>query len=567
MKPPPWDGVPENWGAGHYRDVPISKWVKKARERHIRDLKKSQEDPSYPYYFSQEEADRAVWFIEKHIVQWEGDFAGQPLKLEAWQEWDIIRPLFGWLKKKNGKRRFRKALMLIARKNGKSTLIAAIALYLLVADCEAGAQVYCAATKEEQAKIVFKNCVKFIKRSPKLRRLLQPLAKVINFDLIDAVLKPLGKDSDTQDGFNVHGGIIDEYHAHKDASMLGVLTTGIIARSQPLICIISTAGFDLKSPLKSEQELMEKILDEVEGYVDEEYFGYICTIDDPDKWDQPEEWYKANPQLGLSIDFDNFMGQFNSMKLKTTSKIEFKVKHLNLWQSTTTPWLNLPDWQKTETTINWLEYKQLNSHLAVDNGKSKDLSALAQAIKIPHPEKPGQYKVIGRVFHFCAKANIEERSREDRVPYSEWEKAGYIFGTEGSTTRTRNEFLEEKIYSLCDEFNVKEVAGDPWNTLDMLARVENAGIKAFEHGQKMTHLAFPCRTFEELITDGLLDHEANPLMDWQVEHATVYYDSKGNFMMVKNEKNRNDGLQALIMAVGRAWSDQELELDLEVFGM
>ena len=566
MKPPGWDGIPENWGAGHYRDVPVSKWVKKARERHIRDLKKSQEDPNYPYYFSQEEADRAVWFIENHIVQWEGDFAGQPLNPSAWQEWDIIRPLFGWLKKKDGRRRFRKALMLIARKNGKSTLIAAIALYLLVADCEAGAQVYCAATKEEQAKIVFKNCVKFIKRSPKLRRLLQPLAKAINFDLIDAVLKPLGKDSDTQDGFNVHGGIIDEYHAHKDSSMLGVLTTGIIARSQPLICIISTAGFDLKSPLKSEQELMEKILDEVEGYVDEEYFGYICTIDDPKKWDQPEEWYKANPQLGLSINFDNFVGQFNSMKLKSTSAIEFKVKHLNVWQSTSNPWLSLSTWKKRDLEINWPELKELKSYLAFDLGKSKDLSALAQAIKAPHPEKAGSFKLYGRVFHFCAEETIEERSREDRVPYKEWADSGYICATPGGTS-VRNEYLEKMIKDICREYNVTEVAGDPWNALDLLKRLENDGIKAFEHGQRMTHMAFPCRTFEELILDELIDHELSPLMDWQIENATVYYDGNGNMKLIKNEKNRNDGLNALIMAAGRAWADQEPELDLEVFAI
>ena len=566
MTAPAWDGIPENWGKGHYRDVPVSKWVKKARERHIRDLKKSQEDPNYPYYFDQEEADRVVWFIENNIVQWEGDFAGQLLELSAWQEWDIIRPLFGWLKKRNGKRRFRKALMLIARKNGKSTLIAAIALYLLVADCEAGAQVYCAATKEEQAKIVFKNCIKFIKRSPKLRRLLQPLAKVINFDLIDAVLKPLGKDSDTQDGFNVHGGIIDEYHAHKDASMLGVLTTGIIARSQPLICIISTAGFDLKSPLKAEQELMEKILDEVAGYVDEEYFGYLCTIDYPKNWEDPEEWHKANPQLGLSINFENFQGQFNSMRLSSTSRAEFKVKHLNLWQSSKDPWLSLELWKKKNAVIDWLALKEHKSYLALDLGKSKDLTALAHVIKVPHPDTIGKSKLYARVFHFCAADTIDERSNEDRVPYRAWADANLIHTTPGRITR--NEYLEQKIHDICREYYVVEVAGDPWNALDMLKRLENDGVKAFEHGQRMTHMAFPCRTFEELITDELIEHDDNPVLDWQIEHATVVYDGNGNIKLMKdNPKNRIDGVVALVMAVGRAMSDQEPELDLEVFAI
>lgn len=575
MKPyaAPWNGTPDDWGKGHYRDVPISKWVRKARERHVRDLKRAKDDPNFEYYFDEKEADRAVWFIENCIVQWEGkQWAGKPLKLSAWQEWDIIRPIFGWLRKSDKTRRYRKALLMIARKNGKSTLLAAIACYMLVADCEAGAQVVCAATKEKQAKIVWKNVAKFIARSPVLKALLKVQAKQILMPALDGEMWPLGKDSDTQDGLNIHCGIVDEYHAHKDSSMLGVLQTATGAREQPLIAIISTAGFDITSPCKDEQDHAEKILDCVEGYEDDTYFAYICTVDDPKKWDQEEEWYKANPQLGLSIKLENFRNTFKASRKMPKLRDEFKVKHLNIWLFAEDPWLDFDDWKKCTKEIDWSLYKGNAAYVSFDLGRTRDLSAVALAIKVAAPELPKGYKILLRVHHFCPEDGIRERSIEDKVPYDQWSNAGYLEATPGAVTR--NDYIFKLIEKFCAEFDVQEVVYDPWNAADLGQKLEDSGIKVAEFRQNMATFAAPCRAFEDLVCGEGLEHEDNPLMDFQVGHATVVRDGNGNMKLMKPDGKKRklsrkiDGLTCSVMAVGRAdVAPIPVRLDLEVFSI
>jgi phage terminase large subunit-like protein len=568
----PWDGVPEHWGLGNYRDVPISKWVKKARERHIRDLKRSQEDPSFPYYFDAEEADRAVEWIETCIVHWKGRFAGRPFLLTDWQEWDVVRVLLGWKRRSDDSRRFRRALMMIARKNGKSSLLAAIALYMLCADDEAGAQVFCAATKEEQAKIVWRDATKFIKRSAKLRRRLRCLSRSIVYDDLDAEMKFLGKDSDTQDGLDVHCGIIDEYHAHKDSSMLGVLDTGTGARDQPLIAAISTAGFDANSPCKREQDVAERILDGLEE--NDEYFAYLCTVDDPEKWDCEDEWYKANPQLGLSIKIENLRGKVKQAKLSPSDLAQFKVKNLNIWLSSKEPWIPMELWKATERDLEWssLINKNLPAWVAVDLGRVADLSAVAVTIKAPLDDDPEKFRTVLRTFHFCPESIVEERSKDAYMNYRRWIESGHLEATPGRVTR--QEYIIALIDKLARAFDLKEVVYDPWNAGDLESKLTDQGITTGEFRQNISNMAQPCRTFEEMLVAETLERFPNPVLDWQISHATVYRDPNGNMKLVKPDDKKNkelkriDGLVASVMSVGRAsLAPWELEESVGVFAM
>jgi len=302
-----WKGKPRDWGV--YRDVPVCKWVELARERQVRDLQRYLDrDPEFPYYFDEEEADRAVWFFSQLRHSKGKKFAGRPFDLADWQEFDIIRPLFGWRRRVDGTRRFRKAFILLPRKNGKSTLASGIALFGLVADNEPVAEIYCASTKEAQSKIVWKEARRMVKSSPLLAEEVDCYAKELRCERFDSVMVPLGRDSDSQDGLNPHFSILDEIHAMKTNEMIGVLESGTGSRDEPLICMISTAGFFLEGPCREEQRYSEQILD---GRLENEaYFPYLCTVDDVEKWDDPVEWQKANPNLGISVNIEDFQEKY-----------------------------------------------------------------------------------------------------------------------------------------------------------------------------------------------------------------------------------------------------------------
>lgn len=563
-----WNGNPDDWGSGFYRDVPVSRWVRKARERHIRDLKRAQSDPTFKYYFDEKAADHAVWWIENSIVHWKGKWKGQKFKLSAWQEWDIIRVLFGWRRKSDGARRYRRALMMVARKNGKSTLLAAIALYMLVADGEAGAHVYCAATKEAQAKLIWRDARKFIKHSPFLKAVVECRSKVLLFDHQDGEFHALGKDSDTQDGLDVHCGIIDEYHAHKDSGMLGVLDSAVGQRRQPLIVIISTAGFGLESPCREEQGMAERVLNQDEGFENDEYFAYICTVDDPDKWEEEDEWYKANPELGLSMSLEDFANECKTAKQLPSKRVNFRVKRLNIWMSAKDLWLpSVEPWTNTQREIDWSALKTARCVVSVDLGKNQDLTAISQVFKVPDPSHDSGYKLIARTWHYCPEHGIEERTREDHVPYERWSDAGHLIATPGKTTRIPT--IEAKIRELWNTYNVDEVVLDGWNALDLIGRLTDDQIKAYEHGQTMRHMGPPCRLFEAHFIEERIDHEPNPMMNWQIGHAVVVRDGNDNMKLMKNlSADRIDGLVSLVMGVGRILIVPDPpSQDLEVWGM
>jgi phage terminase large subunit-like protein len=279
-----WNGNPDDWG--QYRDVPWSAYVLKARTRHIEDLKRAQRgDKSFPFYYDWQAGEHAVRFIEllRHV---DGEWAGRPFILTDWQEWDIVRPLFGW-KRKDGLRRYRDAFISVARKNGKSSLVAAIGAYMLLADKEFGAQVYATATKEEQARIVWEMARKMIEFSPELRNEIKSFKRTFVCDKTGSRFMPLGRDSKTMDGFSVHCGIVDEYHAHKTSEMYDVIDDGRGARRQPLLLTITTAGFNVSSPCKKEWDIAVRLL---EGHLtNDSYFAFIATVDNSQAWREPVE--------------------------------------------------------------------------------------------------------------------------------------------------------------------------------------------------------------------------------------------------------------------------------------
>jgi phage terminase large subunit-like protein len=550
-----WDGIPEHWGWGHYRDVPVCKLVLTARKRHIEDLKRSlANDPAFPYRYDDEKADRVVKFFSllRHI---DGEWKGKRFVLADWQEWDIIRPLFGWVHKETGIRRFRTAYIEIPRKNAKSTLCAGIAAYGLLADGEYRGQVYSAGTKEDQAMIVWEMTRDLINSSPELREYITVFKKSLYCPRLGSKFKPLGRDSRTQDGFSVHIAVLDEYHAHRTTGMLDVLSSGRGSRRQPLIVIITTAGFGTHSPCKKESDLAKRV---VNGMVqNDRYFGYITTVDDPKKWDDPVEWQKANPNFGISIYEDGFKSDFDEARSSPERQNGFKTKMLNIWTEQASRWISMAQYAKCGGPIDWDKLKGRLCYGGLDLGISRDLSALILAFMEEKPKltlvEPGQL-LLPKVYllaRFWVPADtIHERSKLEGVPYAQWADEGLITTTPGNSTRY--DIIRRDINELRDIYEIAELAVDRAHAHQLMTELADDGLTIFKHSQNMMAMNMPCRSLEELILQERLQHGDNPVLEWQFSNAAIARDGNENIKVVKDKSgDRVDGVVAGAMAVGR----------------
>ncbi len=540
-----WNGKPREWGA--YRDIPWSKYVLAARERHMRDLEKAI-DPDFPYYYDDKAADKAVWFIEQ-LKHYDGEWKGKPFILSDWQEYDIVRPLFGWKRKSNGFRRFRSAYVEVARKNGKSQLAAAIALYLMFGDKEAGAQIYAAATKEEQARIVWEMAGKMLQTSP-FESHIEAFKSSYYNPALGSVFKPLGRDSKTQDGFSVHGAIIDEYHAHKTSALLDVLSSGRGARRQPLILVITTAGHENGGPCKAESNRMKKLLlNELES---DEIFAFIATVDNEENWREESEWIKANPNWGISVYVEGFRSSFKECDQSTSKTNEFQVKNLNIWKENVSRWIKASSYDACpQVPLDLESLKGKRCFGGLDMGVTQDLSALTLAFYLKEPEKEEELPDVALLnFYWIPESSVRERWLNDGVRYPDWVADGWVRTTEGDTTR--HDIIRRDINELSQMYEIAELAIDKMHAHQLMVQLEDDGLIIVKHSQSLMGMSFPAKTFEELILSKKLHVGGDPVFRWQVLNTVIITDGNGNIKPMKNKSEEKiDGVVAACMAVGR----------------
>ncbi len=530
-----------------YRKQPWSKYVLMARARHERDLKR-QKDKNFPYYYDEAAADRAVRFFQK-LRHFDGEWNGKPFILSDWQEFDIVRPLFGWKRKSNGFRRYRYAYIEIARKNGKSPLAAGIALYLQIADREPGAQVYCAATKESQARIVWEYAKKMILASP-YRDEVEPYKSSIYNPAMGSVFVPLGRDSRTQDGFSVHGAIIDEYHAHKTSEMLNVLESGRGARRQPLILIITTAGHENGGPCKAESNRMKKLLrGELEN---DEIFAFIATVDDESKWREEEEWWKANPNLEVSVYLEGLRSDYKATVEAPDKANEFQVKNLNIWKENITRWIKASSYNALDVSpVNLDELKGKRCFCALDLGVSQDISAFSMAFYMNDP-KPGEElpEIVLVNKYWVPRDNIRERYLNDGVIYPDWVSQGWLKATDGPTTRY--DVIRKDINDLASMFDIAEIAVDQAHAAQLMVQLQDDGLTVFKHSQGMMAMSFGTKSLQELILNRKLRPGNDPVFRWMILNTVVFIDPNGNIKPLKNKSEEKiDGVVSSAMAIGR----------------
>ncbi len=521
--------------------IVTGKLVKLACQRHLDDLVKGK---ARGLIWDGDAARHAVAFFG-HLRHSTGEWARQSFELLPWQCF-VIGSLYGW-KRKDGLRRFRTAYVEVARKNGKSVMLAGTALYALVADGELGSHVYAAATTRDQARIVFGEAERMVEASPALRARVTRTVNNLAVLPTSSWFRPLSADASKMDGLNVHFAAVDEVHEHPNAEIIQKLNTATGARRQPLIFEITTAGYDRLSVCWQHHEFSVKVLEgSVPAEASDSWFAYIATIDEGDDWTNPAVWIKANPSLGVTVKVEDLKRQVDEAREMPAQQNAIRRLRLNEWTEQVTRWIDMGVWADGNQPFDEEELIGRPCYGGLDLARVNDLSSLALVFP---PEQPDEMvKVIWR--HWCPEDDILRRARRDRAPYTVWRDTGFLTATEGNTTDFK--FIEAGILALAAKFNILEIAYDRTFAGEIVRNLQDEGVTMVEFGQGFISMGPAAAEFMRLLIGRTLQHGGNPVATWCASNVTARRDPAGNEKPDKERSTeRIDAIVAAIMAVGR----------------
>ena len=491
--------------------------------------------------FDKERADHAIKFIEllKHT---KGKWAGHRFILEPWQK-EIVRNLFGTLNP-NGARQYRTAYIEIPRKNGKTELAAAIALYLLFADKEMGAEIYSAAADRDQASLVFHVAADMIRQEPRLLercRILDSTKRVI-VPSTNSFYRVLSADAYTKHGLNTHGVIFDELHAQPNRDLWDVLTTGGGTRTQPLVFAITTAGYDRNSICWEQHDYAEKIL---KGIIkDPTFYAVIYRADEDDDWTDEKVWHKANPALGIFRSLDEMSSLFEKAQNVPSLQNTFRRLYLNQWTAQETRWLDMKYWDQCSYAVDQDYLKGRECYAGLDLASTTDIAAFVMVFRDNEI-----FYVMPRFW--IPQEDMIERSRRDRVPYEAWVQEGLIIATEGNVIDYAG--IEKEIEALGEIYNIKEIAYDRWGAVQISQDLSAMGFTVVPFGQGYKSMSPPTKELLKLVMSRRVQHGGNPVLRWMADNMIVDTDPAGNVKPNKAKSTEKiDGMVALIMGLDRA---------------
>jgi phage terminase large subunit-like protein len=504
--------------------------------------------------FSEKAGQHVVDFFRKYLRHSKGKWAGEPFELMPMQRDEIIMPLFGW-KRANGYRRYNLAYISVAKKNFKSTLCAGISAYLLLADGEAGAEVYSAAADIAQAGIVFDECQKMIEASPALkpRVVIRPSVKTMAYHKAASKYKALSADAFTKEGLNIHGLIFDELHAQRDRRLWDALRYGGAARTQPMLISITTAGFDRHSICYEQYDYAKKVQDPKQDFWDDSFFVYIAEADEDDDWTDRKVWEKANPGLGITVSWQSMEDAFTEAQQSPAKELAFRRYRLNQWTQVSAGMFSMDKWDACGGwPLNLTMFLARECFLGLDLASVTDIAAgvlVAKGRCRNGHVVEGGFDVLP--FFWVPQENAHERSERDRVPYVQWIKEGYITATPG--TRIDYDIIRRDINVLSEQVNIREIAIDSWNSTQLQAQLDGDGFTVVQFGQGFKSMSAPTKELKALVLAGELSHGDNPVLGWMAGNTASEVDAAENEKPSKKHSvERIDGIVALIMALGRA---------------
>jgi phage terminase large subunit-like protein len=538
-------------------------WIKLAAQRFFDWTETADQDG---YYLDHNQGIFAINFFPKFLTHTKGPMAKTktPFELSPYQQFTIYN-IFAWINVETKLRRINFIYEAVARKNGKTTQLAGLGLYCQALDGEEGPEIYVGATKEAQAKTLWEQAYAFVEKSLLLRTLgFKNTQREIRFSHTSGVFRFLGGDSKTLDGLNPSLALVDEYHAHKDDSVREVLESAMGARDNPLVYIITTAGFNLKSACKLAEDSYKDILLGLNK--DNHTLIMIHQLDPDDDWEDENNWEKANPNVLYNSTLMDFMRREYIKAKNQPSKIpNFKTKSLNMWVDGDNVWIPSDIWKRNDINfgrdkkaprlkVDINKFKEFGSYAGVDLSTTTDFTAF---VILSEPDQEGNRFI--KPFLFCPNESIEKRSKEDKVPYKYWRDQGYIIATPGDVVDY--DIIEDYIKQNCGIYNINRLEFDRYNSNSITNHLVEEGFPVSLFSQTMSNYSHPTKVFEKLIYEGKIKHDGDPVMEWMLSGCQTKEDYNENIRVIKGKENtsgkRIDGIIAAIMALGGSLSPKE----------
>ena len=533
-------------------EISACRWVQMACRRQLDDLARFKGKAS-PYQFNPklhdregrafQPADNLCAFIER-LPHVKGPLAGELISLEPWQVF-ILTTVFGWVKP-DGKRRFRRSYIEVPRGNAKSTLSSALALYMLAADGEGGAEVYSLATTRDQARIVFGDAQTMARRSAGFRSRFAVNLGAHNMHVLatGSKFEALSAEGSTLDGLNIHFGCVDELHAHKTRTVYDVVETGTGKRDNSLLWVITTAGSNRAGICYEVRAFVTKLLDGV--IQDDSQFGIIYGLDDGDAWDTEAALIKANPNWGISVR-PEILGPLQAKAMQLPSAINnFKTKHLNEWVNAGTAWMDMRAWDAcADSGLDLDTFEGQPCWIGLDLASKTDIAALMLVFR--HPDIADAYAVFGK--YYLPEDTV---SAAGNSQYPGWMRTGRLTVTPGNVIDFS--WIEADLMDMASRFGIQAVAFDPFQATQLSTRMLAEGLPMIEVRPTVLNFSEPMNTLEALVLQKKLVHDGDPVLAWMASNVVAHLDAKDNIYPRKERpENKIDGIVALIMALARAF--------------
>lgn len=519
---------------------PACIYVKQACLRQKNDLKRK----NFPYRFDEARATKPCRFAE-HLSHVKTAKAGTKIVLEPWQVF-IFTTVFGWVDAE-GHRRFQRAYVEVPRGNGKSTMLSCIGLFMLCADDEKGADCYSFATTRDQAKIVFQDAQCMARANKDFREFygLTVLAHSMVVLGTNSKFEAKSADGKTLDGLNTHCAIIDELHAHKTREVYDVVETSIGKRTQPIMWMITTAGFDLTGICYEIRRYVAKILDQ--GATDEAHFGIIYTIDEGDDWTSEKALIKANPNWNVSVMPKAILSTLAKAITDPASENNFKTKHLDVWCNADSAFFQMAKWRRCyRPQMALADFEGMPCIYGLDLASKTDITALVRLFWKEEADGEVHYYVFPE---FWLPADKIQSSRN--AQYQSWAKQDLIHASDGEIISL--EEIQNYISDDAKRFDTLAVAFDPWQAYQLAANLQNEGLSMVELKPTVMNFSEPMKQVQALVYAGRLHTDGNPVLEWMASNLVAHMDAKENVYPRKEvPENKIDGLVALIMAMKQA---------------
>lgn len=529
--------IQEYWHAIEAGDVEVSARVRTVYQRLARETL----EPPAGYVFDERRAQRPVEFIERFCKHSKGEWAGRPVKLELFQR-AYLSALFGFVHRDTRLRRFRETLFMVGRKNGKSTLLAGLALYMLMADGEPGAEVYSVATKKDQARLIFDEAHNMVRQSPYVGALVKKRKTDLYFPMCMGKFQPLGKNSDTLDGLNAHCVIIDELHAVRDRNLYEVMKQSQNARRQPLLIMITTAG-----------TVRECIFDDIYAYAcsvvdgtiqDDTFLPVIYELDSREEWQDPTKWQKANPGLGTVKKLDGLVEKVERAKSSPKDLGGVLVKDFNIRDTVSTAWLNFFD-INNEATFDLERFRGCYAIGGADLSITTDLTCATLLMMDPATEE----RFVTQMYWIPADG-FHKRVQEDKIPYDKWREMDLVRLCNGNSISYGD--ITAWFMEMVNDYGITPawIYYDSYSAKYWVEEMEAAGFRMVRCIQGAKTLSLPMQQMGADLQAKRINYNNSPILKWCLTNTGIVTDRNGNIVPIKAQsaKQRIDGAASLLDA-------------------